>query len=128
MLDSKGMNKQHCHMINLLSMLRWVLVDFSNQPLENLLRGPLLHTPQGQVVIVVAIGYLALALLFGLGLVIPPIKSGVSGAIIGCLIWPFIVFLFFVKNGLPSFKPSWFEAAFLAVCSVLPVVLVLWRA
>ena len=60
------MNKQHCFITKLPLILRWVLVDFSNQPLGNLLRGPLLHTPQGQVVIVVAIGYLALALLFGL--------------------------------------------------------------
>lgn len=102
-------------------------MDYSNQPLSNLLRGPLLNTPQGRVVIAAAISYLALAVFISLGLVVPPIKSGVSGAIAGCLAWPFFVFLFFVKNGLPSFKPSWFEAAFLAFCSVLPVGVVLWR-
>jgi hypothetical protein len=102
-------------------------MDFSNQPLSSLLRGPLLNTPQGQVVIATAVCYLALAVLISLGLVVPPIKSGMPGAIVGCFVWPFIVFLYFVKSGLPSFTPSWFEAAFLALCSFLPVGFILWR-
>jgi hypothetical protein len=37
-----------------------------------------------------------------------------------CVAWPFIVFLVFIKIGLPSFAPSWTKAAFLTVCAAAP--------
>ena len=103
-------------------------MDYTNQPVCNLLRGPLLNTPQGLVVCAAAIGYLLFALLVVLGIATPPLKLGVSGVVIGAVGYPFVLFLLFVKNGLPSFAPSLWGSMFLVICALIPVGFVLWRA
>jgi hypothetical protein len=103
-------------------------VDYSRQSVAALFRGPLVSTPQGWVVVASAVAYAALALafaFFGLG---PPLGKGVAAAVTLCLLWPFVVFLLFVKHGLPSFAPSWSNAVFIAVCAAAPVLYFVWRS
>jgi hypothetical protein len=102
--------------------------DYSSQSIASLLRGPLISTPQGWVVVASAVLYAVLALaltVFGLS---PPLGKSLGWALGLCIAWPFIVFLMFIKIGLPSFAPSWNRAAFLTVCAAAPMLGAAWRA
>jgi hypothetical protein len=101
--------------------------DYSNQSIAALLRGPLISTPQGWVVVASVIFYAVLALaltVFGFS---PPLGKSLGWALGLCAAWPFIVFLVFIKIGLPSFAPSWTRAAFLTVCASAPLLGAAWR-
>ncbi|WP_157275017.1 hypothetical protein [Dechloromonas agitata] len=102
-------------------------MDYTHQPVIALLRGPLVYTPQGLVVLASAVVYFAIAaayLVFG---ITPPLGKDIEVVVALCLFWPFIVFLFFIKNGMPSFAPSRRGALFLSVVAGMPVLHVLWR-
>ena len=102
-------------------------MNYSNQPVTELIRGPLLHTPQGWVVVATVGVYTLLALLFGVLDLTPPLGKTVDTFVTICLFWPFIVFLVFAKDGLASsFDPSWCQAAFLMICAVMPMLYVVW--
>jgi hypothetical protein len=69
-------------------------MDYGNRPVTELLRGPLLHTPQGRVVLATASFYAVAALLswlFGVN----PLFANSSAFFVVCLAWPFITFLYF---------------------------------
>lgn len=101
-------------------------MDYSNHSVSALLRGPLISTSEGWVVLLSFLAYAALAVAYGVFGVNPPMGRSAGTAVTGCLIWPFIVFLFFVKNGLPSFKSSAWGTAFLVLCSAMPVIYTWW--
>lgn len=103
-------------------------MDYSSAHVSALLRGPLLSTPQGWVVLTSFVGYYALAGLFALALIPAPLGKAIDTAVILCLFWPFIVFLCFVKEGAPSFKPSLWQTLFVASAALAPVIYVAYRS
>ena len=100
-------------------------MDYTNRSVGALFRGPVLHTPQGRVVVASAVAYGLMALAVGVFDVTPPLGKSTSSAVAVCLFWPFVVFLMFVKQGLPEFKPSRREALFLVVAAA-PVGYAAW--
>lgn len=100
-------------------------MTYASQSVLNLLCGPLLRTPQGWVVLAGLGVYATLALLFGLGLLEPPLGKDLGSVLVICLFWPLLTFLFYVKNSSPGFEPSWIRAASIAVWAMGPVVYVL---
>jgi hypothetical protein len=97
------------------------------RPVSSVLSGPLLRTPQGWVVLAFSAVYLLGALLFGVFEVPPPHTLRTQNAVGICVTWPFIIFLYFVKDGAPSFAPSVARAAWLAFLAILQVVYLIWR-
>ena len=103
------------------------MMDYTRAPVSQLLAGPLLTTPQGWVCIGASIAYLGAALIFSLTEADPPF--GWSSAKTGTLfaVWPALLFLYFVKDNLPSFTPSWKAAGWQAFIATLPLLLGYWR-
>ena len=100
------------------------------QPVSSFFKGPLLHTPQGIVVLACSAAYLLSALAVGVFELQPPFGWSSARFLSLSLGWPVLLLVFFIKNGQPSFRPSWPGAAWLAMCAVLPFVFVvfgLWR-
>jgi hypothetical protein len=87
-------------------------MDYTHQPVSSLLRGPMLHTPQGWVVLASIGAYLILALLFWLGAIGLPLGKNLGSVVVVCLFWPFITFLLFVKHNISDFSPSWRSCLF----------------
>lgn len=102
-------------------------MDYSNQSVSALFRGPLRSTPQGWVVLACAFVYAVLGLVFSFFEITPPLGKSVGAAISICISWPLIVFVMFVKQGIPSFAPSWLGAAYLGLVSAMPVLYPLYR-
>lgn len=103
-------------------------MSYSDQPIGALLKGPLLTTPQGHVVLISFLSYLVLVAFFAVGLLAPPLGKSIGSVVVTCLAWPFIVFLMFVKHGLPSFRPSSSGTLFLAAAALMPIAYVIWKA
>jgi len=102
-------------------------MNYSNAPVSMLLRGPLLCTPQGWVVLASIAGYGALGgAVFAFDLTLPVAKSP-GGILVFCVAWPLITFMYFVKSGMPSFNWSWPKAAWLAFVALAPVAYVIGR-
>ena len=101
-------------------------MNYARESVGALLRGPLISTPQGLIVIASAVAYAALAFAFLMHGLTPPFSKSIASAVIVCASWPFIVFLQFIANGLPSFTPSLSRAAFLALCAAAPALYVAW--
>ena len=70
--------------------------------------------------------YAALVLAFGVFGLPPLMGKSVVGAVVICASWPGVMFLLYVKHGLPSFAPSWRGALFLAVAAA--ALYVAWYA
>jgi hypothetical protein len=105
--------------------------DYYTRPLGSLLKGPLLKTPQGRVVVGTIIGYLILAFLLAIEVVAPPNKMEVSNAIGFCVMYPLIIFVIFLKYGVfphSSLRPSWFYVAFFTLCAFIPFGVLLQHA
>lgn len=103
-------------------------MNYARLPITALLRGPLLHTPQGCVVLVYFVAYtIAAALVWFLQLP-PPIGKTPEVFLTICLAWPFIVFLMFVRDGSPTFVASWPAAAWLILCGALPALFRIYDA
>jgi hypothetical protein len=96
------------------------MLDYGRRPVGDLLRGPLLHTPQGIVLVIVAGVYWVAAMLFWSG-VLAPVPSVESPALV-CALWPLLMFVMFVYHSSPGFAPSWWETGWTVVYALLPVV------
>mgnify|MGYP003477902591 FL=1 len=101
--------------------------DYTHAPVSKLLSCPLLKTPQGWVCISASVAYLGAALVFLLTEADPPF--GWSSAKTSTLfaVWPALLFLYFVKDNLPYFSPSWKAAGWQAIIASLPLLLGYWR-
>lgn len=99
-------------------------MDYTHQSVSSLLRGPLLFTPQGWVVLASIGVYLTIALLCWLGALNHPLAKNLSYVLSFCIFWPFITFLLFVRSSAPYFSPSWLQAMFVAIGAFMPIVYV----
>jgi hypothetical protein len=103
-------------------------MDYNRRPVTELLRGPLLHTPQGWVVIATGLIY-AVAALLGLVFGVNPLFAKTSSTFfVLCVGWPFITFLYFVRSSAPHFAPSKVRAVELAITAILPLGFAFWNA
>jgi ABC-type lipoprotein release transport system permease subunit len=96
-------------------------MSYAHLPVSQLLKGPLLHTPQGWVVLASIGIYLGLACLLWLGFIAPPAGKNIEASVVACLFWPLITFLFFVKTNLPDFQASWSKTFLVAVAALAPI-------
>lgn len=96
-------------------------MDYTRQPVSSLLRGPLLFTPQGRVVLASIGVYLTIALLCWLGVLKHPLAKDLSYVLIFCAVWPFITFWLFIRVSAPYFSPSWLQAVFVAIGAFMPI-------
>lgn len=90
-------------------------MDYTNSSVLALLRGPLLFTPQGWVVLATCISGWSLA---GISWLVggPIYFSGTEDreqALL--LVWPFLVFLFYIQLCMPHFQASWRRALALGI-------------
>jgi hypothetical protein len=97
-------------------------VDYGRLPVSRLLRGPLLHTPQGLVVVAWTGAYLLAALVAYLVGWSPWQGKFQSGFIALCFAWPVIVFVMFIRDNHPEFKRSWGRATWLVIYGALPML------
>ena len=79
-----------------------------------------MHTPQGLAVVVCAAAYLGAALVVWLFQWAPPIGKTREVFFALCFLWPFIVFLTFIRHSSPDFRSSWATAAWVAFYGALP--------
>ena len=92
-------------------------MDYARTSVLSLLRGPLLFTPQGWVVIVTAllswswVGYLWFA--GGTGVT----AGGRDRELLLFSVWPALVFLFYVRLCIPHFQASWSQSLQLAIAA-----------
>lgn len=103
-------------------------MDYGRLPVTDLLRGPLLHTPQGRAVLFWAIAYLSAAAVVWLFQLPPPIGKTREVFIALCVVWPFIVFLMFIRHSTSDFRSSWPTAAWVAFYGALPVAFRIYDA
>ena len=99
-------------------------MSYANKPVMNLLRGPLLHTPQGWSAIAATVLYAFIAIAVMFGVVAPPLGKDLDSVLVICATWPLITFLIFVKHSLPDFLPSRGKAIFVCICAVTPIAYV----
>ena len=104
------------------------IMDYAHAPVSKLLAGPLLKTPQGWVCLGASIGYLGVALFYVLTEASPPFgwSSGKASTLFA--VWPVLVFLYFIKDNLPDFAPSWKAAGWQALVACLPLLFGYWRS
>lgn len=103
-------------------------MSYDQRPVLELLQGPLLHSPQGWVVLASILLYGGIA---GLGWVLgvsPLIAKSSSTFFVFCAAWPFITFLYFVRGSAPHFAPSIARTVELAITALLPIAFSAWRA
>jgi hypothetical protein len=101
-------------------------VDYFGRPLGELLRGPVLHTPQGIVLVGASVCYV----LLGLALLAFGDALGALGKKqlwLGCFVMPLLLFLFFVRNNAPGFEPSVKNAIWGVVLAGFPLAYVWLR-
>ena len=99
-------------------------MDYTDQPISSLLRGPLLFTPQGRVVLASIGFYLTSALLFWLGVFEHPSANDLGYVLAFCAFWPVTTFFSFLVLSAPYFSPSWFQAVFVALGAFMPIAYV----
>ncbi|WP_310568189.1 hypothetical protein [Hydrogenophaga sp.] len=102
-------------------------MNFDHRPITELLRGPVLHTPQGWVVLATGALYARLALLTHTIGTSPSLGKTSSEIVVVCAFWPLIPFLMFVRTSGPEFRPSVATATYLAAAAVAPFVYAGWR-
>jgi hypothetical protein len=99
-----------------------------SSPVSSLLRGPLVRTPQGWVTVASAIAswfWAAYVVATGAS---EPIAQEPGRAVTLLIIWPFLVFLFYVRLSMPHFRSSWVQACLLAVSALALPAFVVYRA
>lgn len=96
-------------------------LDYGRLPVSALLRGPLLHTPQGLAVVFWTVAYLAAAGVVWLFHLSPPFGKTLEVFFAICLVWPFVVFLTFIRDSKADFRSSWVTAAWVAFHGALPL-------
>ena len=100
-------------------------MNYPQLPLSALLRGPVLHTPQGMVLLVASTVYVLVGLLsFAIGeKVATPSVAEKFG--VWCLLVPLVLFVLFVRMNGPKFQPSKANAAWGTLLAALPILVVL---
>lgn len=102
-------------------------MNYAHRPITEFLRGPLLRTPQGWVVLASLAFYWLLALLMLLTGFNPlPTKEG-GGSVVLALLYPLVVFVYFVRFAMPEFRFSASDSAILLLAALMPVGLVGWQ-
>ena len=101
-------------------------MDYLRQPVGALIRGPLLRTPQGLVVLLFTTVYLVAAALCEFWGIVPWAGWSPERFTTLCLGWPVILFVFFVRDNQPCFLPSWSNSAWLCLCGAAPLAFVLF--
>lgn len=99
-------------------------MSYARRPLIAILRGPLLQTPQGLVVLIVCVAYLTLLPFVYTNVVSLLGKTNETGAMI-CLAWPIITCLHFVREGVsttPEFRSSVPRALWLLLIGAVPLL------
>ena len=102
-------------------------MDYDRLPVTQLLRGPVLHTPQGWVVLASVALYAGLALLAALIGVSPVLAKTPGAFFVVCVSWPLITFLMYVRSNAPSFSPSLSGAVHVAIVALCPIAYAGWR-
>jgi hypothetical protein len=110
-----------CHRLPVNSDDR-CFVDYGRLPVSALLRGPLLHTPQGLVVLAWTGAYLLAALvayLYGWTFWQGKFKLGFIAL---CFAWPALIFVMFIRDNRWEFERSWRKATWLVIYGALPLL------
>lgn len=101
-------------------------LGWNGESIGTLFRGPILHTPQGIVVLFFFMAYLLCAFLVGVLGVAPPFGWPIGKTVALCIAWPIILFLYFVRDNQPSFEASLSAASWQFFYGVIPVLVMLW--
>ena len=100
-------------------------MDYTRSPVMDLLKGPLLFTPQGWVVLAICGACWSWAAFSWLTDSPVVIGQDASKGLVMLLAWPLLVFLFYVRVCMPHFKASWAKTAYLVAAAVALPALVL---
>src|SRR6218665_221213 len=99
-------------------------MDHLRSPVLSLLRGPLLFTPQGWVVLLTLLACGAGAAVVWAGGSVWPFGPDAGRALSLLLAWPVLVFLFYIRLCMPHFRASWRDTALLTMSALsLPLCL-----
>lgn len=101
-------------------------MNYANGPITEFLRGPLLRTPQGWLVLASFAFYWMLALLMLLTGFNPQPAKEAGASVALALLYPLVVLVFFVRFGIPEFHFSACDSAILLLASLMPVGVVAW--
>lgn len=91
------------------------------EPLSALFRGPILHTPEGLIMLLGSLASLLFALLSffapsWIGLASD--RSTINATMFG--LWPILLFVFYIRYCAPSFEPSLFSSLLVLCTAGLP--------
>ena len=93
-------------------------MDYARSSITALLRGPLLFTPQGWVVLTTLV-LCWIGAVFAWGTGNTYFFSGELDRVLMIMgLWPLSVFLFYVRLCSPHFQPSWNQAGFIAIAAL----------
>jgi len=93
-------------------------MDYERSSVFSLLRGPLLLTPQGWVVLITAATCWAAAIYLGITGGLGSLTQEPGRTLTLLLTWPFLVFLFYIRLCKPQFQSSWKQSALLAASAL----------
>ena len=99
-------------------------MDYTRQSISKLLRGPMLHTPQGIALLMSIAVYLCCAILFAFFDVTPPFGWSTDKSIAVFIAWPILLFMLFIKQNLPVFAPSWPKTIWQTFYAIAPFVFI----
>ena len=100
-------------------------MDWSQQPLLSFLRGPVIGTRDGRLILIGS----CVSLIFALLAWISPGAINLTGPsflgeIIIFSLWPAILFVLYVAFCSPDFRPNWLTSLFIAIAACFPFYLV----
>lgn len=96
-----------------------ITMDYTRSPILSLLRGPLLFTPQGWVVVFTLVACWSwAAVVWASGNNTWPFGADVGRTLGQLIVWPLLVFLFYIRLCMPHFRTSWRDTALLALSAL----------
>jgi len=95
-------------------------MSYFNRSLADLFRGPILHTPQGLTLLIASCFYWLYAACIVIFDIPTPFAWSSELAILLFMVWPLILFLFFVKENSPAFLPSRKSAVWIFIYAAVP--------